>query len=397
MCPDVIVIGAGPAGLSAAQVLSENGVNFRLFSRERIPGIDKSCGGFVPARMMSEFGMQPFEGCYAINSVRMKFPGMDPVRVDFESPAGYDVARERLGEVLLDRVEGWKESISLETKVSNIIIDGSGCHVTVETPNGRDAEDAKLLIDCSGANPVSIRHGYVRSRIPNSQMGYGRQYIVERGPETEQYDNVIDFFYGHEYSPGGYAWLYPRSDIAVIGTGGLVCRVRDDPTPLDEYLHRFMDHVVIGEQLGGSRVIRKDAALMPLAGIVTPSYSDRVMLAGDAAGHCSPLSGEGIYYSMVGGACAGEVAAHAVKEGDFSEKSLARYEKMWRSRIGSDLRWGAWLQDRLLNGGSSSLGSSLLRSEKYQRIIAEMLVGERSVRSAIVGCAPGYLRAKLGL
>lgn len=135
---------------------------------------------------------------------------------------------------------------------------------------------------------------------------------------------------------------------------------------------------------------------MPLAGAVTPSFSDRVLLAGDAAGHCSPISGEGIYYSAVGGQCAGIVASTAVEENDFSDKALSQYEKMWRSRIGSDLRWGAWLQSRLRDGGSGSFASSLLKSEKYQRIIAEMLVGERSVRRAILACAPGYLRAKIG-
>ncbi len=396
MCPDVVVVGAGPAGLLAAHVLSENGVDFRLFSRERVPGQEKSCGGFVPARMFTELGLRPFAGCWAIDAVRLKFPEMDPVRVEFHRPVGYDVARDQLGLALLERVRHYEEFVQLETEVRSASIDSSGCELTVDGPSGQEPVKAKILIDCSGANPVSLRHGYVRPRIPNSKMGYGRQYIFEREPGADEYGNAIDFFYGHEYSPGGYAWLYPRRDTAVVGSGGLVSRVREDATPIDAYLHRFMDHVVIGEQLRGSHVIRKEAALMPLAGVVTPSFSDRVLLAGDAAGHCSPISGEGIFYSAVGGECAGTVASQAVQEDDFSKKALSRYEEMWRSRIGSDLRWGAWLQSRLLGGGSGSLGSSLLKSEKYQRIIAEMLVGERSVRHAILACAPGYLRAKIG-
>ena len=134
---------------------------------------------------------------------------------------------------------------------------------------------------------------------------------------------------------------------------------------------------------------------MPLAGIVSPSYGKRIMLAGDAACQCSPITGEGIHYSMSGGQKAAEVAIECVRKKDFTDKALSRYENSWTKAFGSDLKWGLWLQKRFLESGSSSMGSTFLRSDKSTRVIAEMLAGARTVRSAILAAAPGYLVSKI--
>ncbi|MBY8998415.1 MAG: hypothetical protein KGD60_11845 [Candidatus Thorarchaeota archaeon] len=148
-------------------------------------------------------------------------------------------------------------------------------------------------------------------------------------------------------------------------------------------------------QEAGSEIVQKEAALMPLAGIVSPSYGKRIMLAGDAACQCSPITGEGIHYSMIGGQKAAEVAADCIRKKDFSDKALSRYENSWTNAFGSDLKWGLWLQKRFLEAGSSSMGSTFLSSDKSTRVIAEMLAGVRSVRSAILAAAPGYLVSKI--
>ena len=98
---------------------------------------------------------------------------------------------------------------------------------------------------------------------------------------------------------------------------------------------------------------------------------------------------------MLGGQKAAEVAAKCVQKNDFSEKELGQYERLWTKSFGSDLKWGLWLQKRFLESGSSSMGSTFLNSEKSTRVIAEMLAGQRSVRSAILAAAPGYLVSKL--
>ncbi|MFQ5833184.1 MAG: hypothetical protein ACE5H4_10810 [Candidatus Thorarchaeota archaeon] len=254
------------------------------------------------------------------------------------------------------------------------------------------------MIDASGANPASQRSTPFRKRIPNSLMGYAVQYQMKLPVRSEPLDEVNDFYYGGEYSPRGYAWVFPRGREVALGTGGLIARVRESKMRVGEYLDILVNQVEpIRTLLENARIVRREAALMPLSGIVTPSYSNRLMIAGDAAGHCSPITGEGIFYAMLAGEAAALTAIESVQRKDFSARTLADYEKRWVSKFGSDLKWGLWLQHRFLKSGSSSLGSQFLGSERSSRIIAEMLVGKRSVRSAIVNAIPGYIRSKFGV
>ena len=146
-------------------------------------------------------------------------------------------------------------------------------------------------------------------------------------------------------------------------------------------------------------IVKKDSALMPLSGVILPSHGKRIMIAGDAAGHCSPISGEGIHYSIVGGLHAAKTAARCIQKNKFSDRMLSKYELSWTKEIGADLKWGHWLQKRLMKPGSSGTSgwskSGFIDSEKSLRIIAEMLMGDKSVIRSILAIAPGYLKAKI--
>jgi flavin-dependent dehydrogenase len=98
---------------------------------------------------------------------------------------------------------------------------------------------------------------------------------------------------------------------------------------------------------------------------------------------------------MKAGKLAAETVVRAIQRDNFSEKGLSEYERKWVKAFGSDLKWGLWLQKRFLDGGSGSLGSGFLGSEKSRRIIAEMLLGMRPVKNAIIRAIPGYLKSKI--
>lgn len=394
----VIIIGAGPAGLSAAKELSSRDVEYLLLTKEKEPCEEKVCGGFIPQRALEEFEIGKISGAFEILTIRMKFPGRDLVKVNFDKAVGVNVTRGSLGRTMLKGISNTRNNVRMESEIVSLKEHKGHVEILYDDGNERGTLKAEVVIDASGANPVSVRNGLVRKRIPNQQMGYGVQYHLKLRAGEKSFEPVNDFYYGSEYSPGGYAWLFPRSRVAIAGTGGIVARVRTDDKRVSEYLDYFTRGVEpIRTELMETTIVKKEAAPMPLAGQVKPSFSDRILLAGDAAGQCSPISGEGIYYSMIGGALAGKTASEVLDSKEVSRKSLSKYEKNWIGAIGSDLKWGAWLQKRFTSSGSSSMGSSFLDSEKSQRVIAEMLIGERSVRSAIAKAAPGYIRSKIGI
>ncbi|MFW9787726.1 MAG: geranylgeranyl reductase family protein [Candidatus Thorarchaeota archaeon] len=392
---EVIIIGAGPAGLIAARRLEELEISYTLLSRDTSPGINKACGGYVPSRALKEFSLQGMPGAYPIETIRMKFPGLALKEIKFDNPVGVNISRENLGKALLEKVTQESGEIWLDTE-SNFVESTKDLVIIHYTKDDvRDTLSCRLLIDASGANPASQRTLIVRQRPPNDQLGYAVQYQMKC---EDTLPGANDFYYGSEFSPRGYAWNFPRKKETVVGTGGIVNKVRESSRRVIEYLDNLVNDVEpIRTELQdvGAAVIRKEAALMPLAGIVSPSFGRRILLAGDAACHCSPISGEGIHYSMLGGLKAADVAAGCVKNKDYSDKALSKYESLWTKAFGSDLKWGLWLQKRFLDSGSSSMGSTFLRSEKSTRVIAEMLAGVRSVRSAILAAAPGYLISKI--
>ncbi|TFF96111.1 NAD(P)/FAD-dependent oxidoreductase [Candidatus Thorarchaeota archaeon] len=390
---DVVVIGAGPSGLIASQDLDRNDVQYTLIERHSSPGRTKPCGGFIPIRAIHEFGIGRINGQHDIHSVRIKMKKQDMVRVYFDRPVGVNIRREDLASKLLDDLS--TGVLRLNTTATKVETNNDRCLTTIETCSGREVIQSQLVIDASGVNPVTQRFVKLRERPSNSQLGYAVQYHLMR---KEEFEGVNDFYYGSEYSPRGYAWAFPCKNIAVVGTGGLIDRVRASERRTEEYLQYLISKAEPAKtELEGSEIVRKESALMPLAGIVEPSCGKRILLAGDAACHCSPISGEGIYYSMIGGQEAAKTAIDCLNKKDFSDRRLSKYEKLWKRRMGSDLKWGHYLQRKFTGKGSSSSTTrdSLLTSTKSYRTIAEMLVGERTVRSAILRVAPSYLKSKI--
>jgi len=393
---DVAIVGAGPAGLTAARRLEQLDIDFVLLSKEEVPCEHKVCGGFMPSRALKHLGSREIPGSYPVRSIRMKFPNVELTTVDFEEPVGINATRKVLGEAMLRAVSRSSRRVSLASEVQSVAVASGGCSLSYIRGGEKQQLNCNILIDASGVNAVSAKSGLVRSRIPNDGMGYAVQFEMHRSQSMPPFPEANYFLYGSEFSPRGYAWAFPRGHEMAIGTGGLVTSVQQSQVGLSEYLERITKNTgFITSVLEGAEVEKKEAALMPLAGVVRPSFSEHILLAGDAAGHCSPITGEGIYYSMIGGDAAGTVAAEAVRERDFSAKFLSRYERLWIGKIGSDLKWGLWLQKRLVRSGSSGFGSRLLKSEKTTRTIAEMLVGMRSVTSTIKEVLPSYLGSKI--
>ena len=93
----VVIIGAGPAGLTAARVLTELDIDYMLLSREKVPGENKACAGFIPSSALSDFDIDTLPGAHPVTTVRMKFPRQDMQTVEFGAKVGVNVSRANLG------------------------------------------------------------------------------------------------------------------------------------------------------------------------------------------------------------------------------------------------------------------------------------------------------------
>jgi len=316
--------------------------------------------------------------------------------IEFGAKVGVNVSRTNLGMTMLKHVGPGSGEIRLQTEVGRVSVKQSGCEITFHKQGQTEKLTSEIVIDASGVNPVSLKTVELRERLPDHLMGYTAQYQMRRPSSMGALNGVNDFYYGSDFSPSGYAWVFPRGHDIAVGTGGLLSSFKEEKKRMFDYLDHLISHDDSAKaNLENSEVVKRESALVPLAGVVQPSFTNRLMLAGDAAAHCCPITGEGIHYSMIGGKKAAQTAAHAVKRRDYSAQVLSKYEKDWIKAIGSNLKWGLWLQQRMVGSKFGGLGGSLMGSDRSCKIVAEMLVGARSVRSTLLAVSHAYVAKKL--
>ncbi|MEM2785646.1 MAG: NAD(P)/FAD-dependent oxidoreductase, partial [Candidatus Nitrosotenuis sp.] len=202
--------------------------------------------------------------------------------------------------------------------------------------------NAKIVIDASGFQSVVGKSLGLVSQW--KRFGVGAEY------ETRVENSESDTWYlmvGQQYSPAGYAWIFPLSkDIVRIGVG-----VGKPESPLDptERLKEIIDKKVGPiSKLGKITPIEFHYGLIPNEGLSRKTVYDNLILVGDSAGQANPLVLEGIRYSIKYGRLAGQVAASAISKNNTTEKSLKPYEDTWKKEILAKITAASKVQSRWL-------------------------------------------------
>ena len=179
---DVIITGAGPAGLSAAIKLEELGIDYLLFDRDSEPGEIKPCAGFIPISTIQRMSIPRITDQHDITSARLHFSGREPTTIEFNESLGINVSRGALARAMISKTSQ-SEKHRFGSKISHIEVSDDLCKVSARTNEDESTYTSRLIIDSSGANPVSQRFIKLRERISNSSMGYGLQYHIELDEE----------------------------------------------------------------------------------------------------------------------------------------------------------------------------------------------------------------------
>ncbi len=309
---DVIVVGGGPSGATAAEDLARAGRRVALLDRA---GRIKPCGGAVPPRLIADFAIPDDQIVARINTARMISPAANHVDIPIENGYVGMVDREHFDEFLRARAVA-AGATRITGTFQRIERDATGTPSVVYRPRGGEpvSISTRLIVGADGA-----RSNVAKAEVPGGEkIPYVIAYheIIKAPANGGAYDSTrCDVIYDGRISPDFYGWVFPHGAQASVGMGTGV-----DGVDLKDATAALR----LASGLADCETIRREGAPIPLEPLKRWDNGRDVVLAGDAAGVVAPSSGEGIYYAMVGGRCAATAAEACLASGRAKDLRLAR-------------------------------------------------------------------------
>jgi len=333
MAYEVIVVGAGPAGAEAARAAARGGLRTLLVEEHPTVGVPSHCTGKLSHHAFTEFEIPQLLAINAVSAAVFHSPGGVSVRVRRAAVDSYVVDRVAFDRWLVARAASAGVEVMTGVRMTAARRSSGGMLVSGVRSSRPFEASCRLLIDAEGAAPRLP--GSLGLRFPR-RYAMGLQYTM-RGVGGIEPDTP-EVFLGGGVAPGFFAWLMP------VGPGRARVGLCVDPRVTRRapvwYLERLIaTHPALRHRLAGARVDEKVAGRIALLAPGRPAHADGLMIVGDAAGQVKATSGGGIYYAMIAGRIAGEVAPRYVG-GD--RRAAAAYERRWRARFGREVAFTAF-------------------------------------------------------
>ena len=358
---DAIVVGAGPAGTTAAQVMAKNDINVAVIERGEFPGSKNVIGGVLYVKTLNDLMPEvwkeaPLERrivqhsyCLMADNEHTMVSHKNTAQADELS--GYTILRSKFDRWYAKKAQEAGATLITKTNVTELLSD-KGRITGVRTDRGDLF--GNLVIVGEGANTMLCEKAGLIPKPRPDQMAIAVKEIVSLPSDRIQErfglgkaEGAAIYYIGALFKRlVGFGFLYTNRDSLSVGYGAIISTMMKEQIKPYDLMERFKQDPAVEPFLRGGLLKEYQAHMIPEAGYpgMPKLYSNGVLVVGDSAMLANPVTGEGANLAVLSGRMAGEAAVEAHRVEDFTSRTLARYgEQLLNSSAVRDIKKQAGL------------------------------------------------------
>ena len=331
---DAIIVGAGPAGTTAAEAIAREGYDVLVLEEHPQVGIPQHCAGKISVNALKELNLPMTGVLQHIRGARFYSPDMNSLSVERKETQAYIFDRTALDKELAKRAVDAGAILLTSAQATDVSIDPHGVNVLFKHEDRHLRLKARIVIGADGASSsIARRLGLYSKERATVRVAIQREVAGLHNVES----GFVEVYLGGKYAPGFFAWIVPtREDSVKAG----LCVKPSQGKYLLSYMENFVkSHPIAKKKLEGGTYTRQTAHVIPTGGTLHQTVSDGALIVGDAAGQVKSATGGGLYYGMVCAKIAGRVVSKALSSGEdlLRKDVLMEYQRLWRERLGREI------------------------------------------------------------
>ena len=385
---DAVIVGAGPAGSTAAKIVAERGFSVLVLEKDTL-NREKPCGGAITQRVVEYFKIpqkafaRKSTGiflCSPKNRIAVIEKHTKNIRLMMRS-----VFDKVLCEMAMDKGARFFEKSLVQEP---LIKDGEVVGVKARINGRTKTIESRVMVGADGTPSTMASKLKLYSGKPKT-LAYCFQYQMKLSNDLieQRIGNNVEVYFGSEWIPFWYTWIIPKDNVVTVGNGTWIDVILERRINLKRQLDYFIKkHPIACRKLEGAKVIYSQAHLIGLPGVLKDNVVNGCLIAGDASGTVSNVMGEGIWYSMKSGEAAGLSAVETLEKDDVSARTLrARYDQNLDQTVKDDLRLAFKIRRRFLNTDAQQQRSvvSVAKDKWWADLVVRTIDGTSSYKKFI--------------